>query len=107
MNLQVIEAKSIEAVLEGLTRLGCEQGFPQFLVLDQETSFMKAVREAEIDMKDLQLRSFKEQGIRCEVAPVSGHNFNGLAERKIRTVQQSLEIIGLKNMRLHATGLKL
>ena len=106
VNLQVIEAKSAEAVLEGLTRLGCEQGFPHFLVLDQETSFMKAVREADINLKDLELKSFKEQGIRCEVAPVSGHNFNGLAERKIRTVQQCLDIMGLNNMRLHATGLQ-
>ena len=29
LNLQVIETKSADGVLEGLTRLGCEQGFPQ------------------------------------------------------------------------------
>ena len=40
-------------------------------------------------MKDLELRSYKEHGIICKIAPVSGHNFTGLVERKIRTVQEA------------------
>ena len=63
INLQVIESKSADGVLEGLTRLGCEHGFPKYLLLDQESSFMKAVNKAEISMKDLKLRSYKEHGI--------------------------------------------
>ena len=106
INLQVIESKSADGVLEGLTRLGCEHGFPKYLLLDQDSSFMKAVNKAEINLKDLQLRSFKEQGIICEVAPVSGHNFTGLIERKIRTLQEAFEKIDLQNKRLHATGLQ-
>jgi hypothetical protein len=106
VNLQVIETKSAEGVLEALTRFGCENGFPNFLLLDQESSFMKAVKEAEIDLKDVNLRCFKERGIRCEVAPVSGHNFTGLVERKIRTAQEVFEKVGLKNKRLHSTGLQ-
>ena len=106
LNLQVIETKSADGVLEGLTRLGCEQGFPKYLLLDQESSFMKAVSQAEINLKDLKLRSYREQGVLCEVAPVSGHNFTGLIERKIRTVQEAFDKIGLKKMRLHATGLQ-
>ena len=106
VNLQVIESKSSEGVLDGLTRMGCEHGFPRFLLLDQEKSFMKAVRDAEIDLKDLSLKSYKEKGVRCEVSPVAGHNFTGLIERKIRTVQQCFEKIGLESMRLHATGLQ-
>ena len=42
----------------------------------------------------------------CETAPVSGHNYTGLIERKIRTVQDMFERIGLKNKKLHATGLQ-
>ena len=106
INLQVIESKSADGVLEGLTRLGCEHGFPKYLLLDQESSFMRVVKEAEVNMKDLRLRCYKEHGIRCEVAPVSGHNFTGLVERKIRTVQEAFQRIDLGNMRLHATGLQ-
>ena len=106
VNLQVIESKSADGILEGLTRMACEHGFPSYLILDQDKSFMKAVNEAEIDLKDLMSRSYKEKGVKCEVAPVSGHNFTGLIERKIKTVQGVFDTIGLKSMRLHATGLQ-
>ena len=49
---------------------------------------------------------FRERGVRCIVSPVAGHNFSGLIERKIRSVQECFERIGLKNKRLHATGLQ-
>ena len=106
LNLQVIETKSADGVVEGLSRLGCEQGFPKYLLLDQESSFMKTVRDSEINLKDLQLLSYKEHGIKCVVAPVAGHNFTGLVERKIRTVQQVFDKINFKNTRVHATGLQ-
>ena len=105
-NLQVIEAKNSEAVLEGLIRLGCEVGMPKCLILDQETSFMKMVRDAEVNIHDMNYRCYKEYGIQFKVAPVSGHNFIGLAERKIRAVQETFEKLDLKNTRLHATGLQ-
>ena len=106
INLQVVESKSADGVLDGLTRLGCEQGFPKFLLLDQEKSFMKAVKDAQVDLRDLSLRCYKEHGIRCETAPVSGHNYTGLIERKIRTVQEAFDKIGMKSKKLHATGLQ-
>ena len=106
LNLQVIESKNSEAVLEGLTRLTCEVGMPFCLVLDRETSFMKMVRDAEINLKDAMLRGYKEFGVRFEVAPVSGHNYMGLVERKLRTVGEMFEKIELPKKRLHATGLQ-
>ena len=105
-NLQVIESKNAEAVLEGLVRLGCEVGFPACLILDQETSFMKAVRDAEVNLQDLSARAYREFGIRFEVVPVGGHNYNGICERKIKSVQEAFEKIGLKKLRMHATGLQ-
>ena len=106
LNLQVIETKEAEGVIEGLTRLGCEQGMPRFLVLDKESSFMKVVKEAEIDLKDVGLRCYKEFGIQFKTAPVAAHHFNGLVERKIRSVQESFKKIELHSMRLHSTGLQ-
>ena len=105
-NMQVIESKSSDGILEGLTRLGCETGFPKYLLLDRESSFMKVVNEAEIDLVDLNLRTFKEYGIHVEIAPVAAHNFTGLVERKIRTVQETFAKIGLDKKMVHATGLQ-
>ena len=61
-------------MLDGLTRLGCEHGFPRYLLLDHEKSFMKAVKDAAVDLRDLSLQCFKERGIMCKPAPVSGNN---------------------------------
>ena len=105
MNIQVLEAKNSQAVLEGLCRLGCEVGMPAKLVLDQDTAFMKMVRDAEINMKDLSHRGFKEYGIEFETAPVKGHNYNGMAERRIKSVKESFAKMSLDKYRLHATGL--
>ena len=91
IHLQVIESKSADGVLEGLTRQGYKHGFPKYLLIDQESLFMKVVKEAEVYMKDLRLRCYKEHGIRCEVTPVSGHNYTGLVERKIKTVQDAFK----------------
>ena len=105
LNIQVIESKNAEGVLEGLCRLACEAGMPAKLVLDQDTAFMKMIRDAEVNLKDLSHRAFKEYGIEFETAPVAGHNWNGLAERKIKTIKESFAKMSLENHRLHATGL--
>ena len=41
-----------------------------------------------------------------EVIDKGGHNYTGLVERKIKTVQDAFKKVDLKNMRLHATGLQ-
>ena len=105
-NIQVIEGKNAECVMEGLTRMACENGMPAKLVLDQESSFMKMVRDAEVNLQDLSHRCYKEMGITVEVVPVSGHNYNGITERKIRSVQEIFTKINIKKVRLHATGLQ-
>ena len=67
---------------------------------------MKMVQDAEVNLQDLQHRAFTEYGIRFKVAPVQGHNMIGLAERKIRAVQEIFDRIGLDKVRLHSTGLQ-
>ena len=47
-------------------------------MIDQESSIMKATRDAEIDLVDINARAYREKGVRVEVAPVSGHNYSGL-----------------------------
>ena len=66
----------------------------------------KAFSELEIDIRDLKFQLHKEKGIIFDVCPVSGHNQHGQVERVIRSVQESLNDCGVKNLRLHATGLQ-
>ena len=92
--------------MEGLTRLGCEVGFPNYLLVDKESSIMKTVKEAQVDLRNIQLVMQREYGVKFQAAPVSGHNFHGLVERRIKTVQECFEKAGFKNLRLHATGVQ-
>ena len=106
VNLQVIEGKSADAIIDGVTRLSCEVGVPSLMLVDKESSILKALGDAEVDVRNLDLLLHKEKGIRFKTCPVSGHNYHGLVERKIRTVQECLDKSDVERLRLHATGLQ-
>ena len=106
VNLQVIESKAADGVVDGVNRLGCEIGIPSFVLVDQDSAIMKVLKEAEVDLKNLQLLLYKERGIKFRTCPVSGHNYHGAVERKIRTVQDCLDKCDVGNLKLHATGLQ-
>ena len=106
VNLQVIESKSADGFLDGVTRLCCEVGVPSLMIVDQDSGILKALKEAEVDILDIDRILHTERGMRFKTVPVSGHNYNGLCERKIRTVQEMLEKANIDKLRLHATGLQ-
>ena len=76
------------------------------MLVDQDSGIMKALGEADVDIKNLDLKVHKEKGMRFKTCPVSGHNYHGLGEVKIRTVQECLDKCDLSKLRLHATGLQ-
>ena len=104
VNLQVVETKSADGIIDGIIRLSCEVGVPKFILTDQDGGIMKGLEECEVRFKDLQHVVYKEKGIVFKTAPVSGHNFHGLVERKIQSLQDCLRRIEVDKMRLHATG---
>ena len=106
VNLQVIEGKGAYAVIEGINRLGCEVGFPSYFLVDQDSGILKALKEAKVNLKDLQQVVYKERGIKFKTCPVSGHNYHGAVERRIRSVEECLQKAGVYSLRLHATGLQ-
>ena len=104
VNLQVVEQKSADGIIDGVNRLGCEVGMPSYILTDQDSGIMKALEEIDVSLKDVDLCLYKERGIRFRTAPVSGHNYHGLVERKIKSVQECLQRSEVQKMRLHATG---
>ena len=106
VNLQVIEAKSADAVLDGVNRLGCEVGFPKIILIDQDTGIMKALKEAQVNLFDLEAVLYKTRSVQFKTCPVSGHNYHGLVERKIRSVSECLDQSGFSKLKYHATGLQ-
>ena len=104
INLQVVETRSSDGVIDGIIRLSCEVGVPKFILTDQDSGIMKGLTECEVRLRDLQHVLHKEKGIDFKLAPVSGHNFHGLVERAILSVQDCLKRMDIDKLRLHATG---
>ena len=61
-------------------------------------SFMTAermLREAKIEMRDLQDKLVTELGISYVTCPVQGHNWHGQVERTIRSIRESLAVLSI------------
>ena len=72
VNCQVLELSDHSAILDGITRLAAEVGFPKYLMIDADSAIIKALREAEVDLRDLQQKLFSEKGVFFTVCPVAG-----------------------------------
>ena len=106
VNLQVCEMKDTAAMLEAIIRLSCECGYPKYICVDKEGSILAAMRVIKVDLRDLQHSLYKEHGVILEEAAVGGHDQHGKVERTIRSVQDSMEDMGLSKLRVHAMGLQ-
>ena len=104
VNCQIIEGKSSDFVLDGLSRFYNEVCVPKICYPDQDGALMKALREGEIDLQDLQGRLHREKGIYFETCLPQGHSAHGRIEAKIKTLQETLERSGMRGSRCTATG---
>ena len=86
MNLQTIETKDTESIISGLICLSCEVGTPKHFLVDKDSAILKALQEAEIPIKDVQRDLRSRIKVEFTTCPVSGHNFHGFLERKIRSL---------------------
>ena len=106
VNMQVCEMKDTAAMMEAFIRLACEVGYPKYVMCDKESSLLAAAREININLRNLGHQLYTEHGIIFETCAVGGHDQHGKVERTIRTVQDSLDDMGWKKMRIHAMGVQ-
>ena len=106
VNMQVCEMKDTAAMVEAFIRLACEVGYPKYVMCDKESSLLAAAREININLRNLSHQLYTEHGIVFETCAVGGHDQHGKVERTIRTVQDSLDDMGWKKMRIHAMGVQ-
>ena len=106
VNLQVIEKDDTGGIVQGLTRLACEVGFPKIIFCDKDPPVLSAMRHSQTEFRDLQYQLHRQHGIEFETCPVSGHNMHGTVERIIRSIQESMEECNFKKLILHATSLQ-
>ena len=106
VSCQVIEKSDHSGVIDGVTRLAADFGFPKYLMVDKDDAIMKALRESEVSLRNLQHSLYSEFGVVFTTCPVGGHNEHGHVERIIKSIQEMLDSSGVKTKRLHATGLQ-
>ena len=87
VNIQLLEGKSTEFVLEGCSRFFSETSVPKIMFPDDDGSLTKAFREGEIDLHDLSGRLYRSKSILFEVCPPQSHSSHGRVERVIRSLQ--------------------
>ena len=104
VNLQVIEGKSTEFVLEGCSRFFNEASVPKILFPDDDGALTLAFTRGEIDLKDLSGSLYKSKGVLFEKCAPQAHSSHGRVERAIRSLQESFTRSGAPQCRLTATG---
>ena len=87
-NIQIMESKDCSGVCDGISHLCFEVGSPANMHIDQESSLMKVLREASVDMIDLENVVCRNMGINFIVCAFSRHNAHGLVEAKIKVAQK-------------------
>ena len=104
INVQLVEGKSTEFILEGCSRFFNETSVPAIMYPDGDGALVKAFKEGEIDIQDLSGRLYKQKGIQFEICPPQGHYCHGRIERVIRSLQESFTRSGASSSRCTATG---
>ena len=103
VNTQVIEGKDTGFCLDGFNRFFCETTVPKIVYTDEEGGLVKALKEAEVEIIDLE-GNLTKRGIQFETCTPQGHSAHGKVEKKIHLLQQSLERAEFRNSRCTATG---
>ena len=73
------------------------------MFVDQDLGIIAALTNAEVDVRDLQQRIHREEGVIFTVCPVGGYNKHGQVERVIRSIQRGFDDCGLRDERLHVS----
>ena len=86
-SLKVMEGYDTTQFLHCFSRFACELGYPKKLLTDEGSQIVCGCQNVVLNMTDIAGTLNREFGIEFATCPVGGHNYNGKAERKIRTIQ--------------------
>ena len=102
VNLQALEGKTADSIIDGFTRMNSEVGIPTIVHIDQDTGVLAGFQSVELDYRDLQHRLLTQFGISFSTCPVGGHDQHGSVERIIRSIKETFADAGLDKRRIHS-----
>ena len=104
VNVQLIEGKHTDFVLDGCSRFFSETSVPKIMYPDEDGALLRAFKRGEVDLEDLSGNLYRTKGIFFETCPPQSHSSHGRVERVIRSLQQSFTRSGASDSRCTATG---
>lgn len=104
INCQMIEGLDTGSILDGLNRFFSECCIPMILYPDEVGGFIKALNRGEVDIEDQSGGLRWQRGIIFKMCPPQGHEAHGRIERKIFTIQESLNSSGMGKSRTSFGG---
>ena len=90
-SLKVMEGYDTHQFLLCVSRFGCDNGWPKKLIADEGSQLVCGFENVSLNLTSAKGVLEREAGVEFRTCPVGGHNFNGRAERKVRTVREVLE----------------
>ena len=104
VNVQAIEGKSTDSILQGFNRFFSEASVPKICYPDKDGGLVKALSEGEIDTVDLTGSLSRQRGIKFVTVVPQGHSAHGRAEKKIHMLQESLVKSQMRNSSCTTSG---
>ena len=93
VSIKVMDDYSATSFIMAFTRFACDRGFPRKLLCDEGSQLVKACKEMNFNLQDVQSNLTKLHKVDFQVCPVQGHYMHGKVERKIREINNSIEKI--------------
>ena len=104
INIQVIEGKTTQHILDGMNRFFNETTVPKIMYADQEGGLVKALKYGKVDVTDLSGTLSSQRGILFETVVPQGHSAHGRIEKRIHMLQSTLEQSQIRNSRCTGLG---
>ena len=95
-NILAVEGLECQDVISGIERHASRYGVPATLFVDSGTQ-LKALKHASCSVRDVEAQIQDSLGIRIVVSNAKAHEERGRVERRIRTLRESLEKLGIQN----------
>ncbi|XP_066928653.1 uncharacterized protein [Clytia hemisphaerica] len=96
VSIKTMDDYSATSFIMAFTRFACDRGFPKKLLCDEGSQLVKACKEMNLNLRDVQSNLMKLHKVEFQVCPVQGHYMHGKVERKIREINASIEKIAHK-----------
>ena len=89
-SIKVMEDYSTASFIQAFIRLACEVGYPKILLIDEGSQLVKGCESMMFSFRDAQQKLHIDNQVEFQTCPVGGHNMHGKVERKIRSIQESI-----------------